>query len=339
MTIERNYSLKQLNTFGFDIKADYFATPATVEELCRILADERYRALPRLIMGSGSNLLFCSDFKGLVIQPKILGIEKTAEDTEFVYLRAGAGVVWDNLVAHAVANGWGGIENLSLIPGHVGASPVQNIGAYGAEAKDSIHRVECVLTDTCELKIFTNEECSFGYRDSVFKNEWRGKAVVTHVTYRLRKTPQLDTHYGNVEDELRNFPEISLNTVRQAIVAIRSRKLPDTAELGNAGSFFKNPVVPKTLADAIVAQDPKMTVYPVNDTQVKLPAGRLIELAGWKGKRVGSVGVHTQQALVLVSYGGGTGRDIFQLAQAIQQSIREKFDIELEMEVNAIGCV
>jgi len=333
--IEKKYSLKAHNTFGFDVSADYFAVPATVEELQKLLADERYRTLPHLILGGGSNLLFCSDFKGLVIHPQIKGIERVGEDTNFVYLRVGAGVVWDDLVAYAVENNWGGIENLSFIPGHVGASPVQNIGAYGVEAKDTIHQIECVLIATGEEKVFTNSECCFGYRDSIFKHEWR--AIVTHVTFRLHKQPQLCTHYAQVEDELKNYPDRSLATVRQAIIAIRRRKLPDPAELGNAGSFFKNPVVSKTTAERLAAYDPQMTLYPVDNEHIKLPAGRLIELAGWKGKRTGNVGVHAQQALVLVNYGGGTGSEIYQLAQAIQTSVYEKFGIALELEVTRLS--
>jgi UDP-N-acetylmuramate dehydrogenase len=244
--------------------------------------------------------------------------------------------VWDDFVAFAVQHNWGGAENLSLIPGRAGASPVQNIGAYGVEAKAIIYQVECTLIGTGERRVFSNAECAFGYRDSVFKREWKDKTVVTHVVFRLRKEPVLQIHYGPVADELKNYPELSLHTVRQAIIAIRRRKLPDPAETGNAGSFFKNPVVPEETAARIAATDPQLTTYPADNASVKLPAGRLIELAGWKGRRVGNVGVHAQQALVLVNYGGATGHDIMALAAAIQQSVYDKFGVHLEREVNVI---
>ncbi|MDR1681531.1 MAG: UDP-N-acetylmuramate dehydrogenase [Prevotellaceae bacterium] len=331
------YSLKSHNTFGFDVRTGLFAAVDTADELQALLSDARYHTMPRLVLGGGSNMVFCGDFDGLVIHPRMGGIEKQAEDAEEVYLRAGAGVVWDDFVACAVQHGWGGAENLSFIPGRVGASPVQNIGAYGVEAKAIIHQVECILTGTGERRIFSNAECAFGYRDSVFKHAWKDRAVVTHVVFRLRKRPVLQVHYSPLADELKNYPEHSLPAVRQAIIAIRRRKLPDPAETGNAGSFFKNPVVPKATAERLAAADPQLTLYPVNDASVKLPAGRLIELAGWKGRRVGNVGVHAQQALVLVHYGGGTGNEIMALAAAIRQSVYDRFGVQLEPEVNVIG--
>ncbi|MDR1405672.1 MAG: UDP-N-acetylmuramate dehydrogenase [Prevotellaceae bacterium] len=334
--VHTDYSLRQLNTFGFDVRARFFAAPETVGELGELLAGKRYAGLPQLILGGGSNTLFCDDFDGLVIHPQIAGIEKTAETGDAVYLRVGAGVVWDDFVAYAVQHHWGGVENLSFIPGHVGASPVQNIGAYGAEAKDCIRQVECILTATGDRKLFAAEECAFGYRDSIFKQAWRGRLIVTHVVFRLAKNPALRTHYGNVAEELEKFPEVTLQTLREAIIAIRRKKLPDPAMLGNAGSFFKNPVVPKKLADGITSKDPLMTAYPVSSDCVKLPAARLIEQAGWKGRRAGAVGVHAQQALVLVHYGGGTGHDILALSTKIRQSVYEKFGINLEPEVNVI---
>ncbi|MDR3351272.1 MAG: UDP-N-acetylmuramate dehydrogenase [Prevotellaceae bacterium] len=336
MTVHADYSLKKLNTFGFDVRAKFFAAPETIETLRELLSGNRYARLPQLILGGGSNMLFCADFDGLVIQPRITGIEKTAETADDVYLRVGAGVVWDDFVAYAVQHHWGGVENLSFIPGQVGASPVQNIGAYGAEAKDSIRQVECLLCATGERKVFTAEECAFGYRDSIFKQAWRGRAIVTHVVFRLAKQPVLRTHYGTIEEELKKFPEVTLQTLREAIIAIRRKKLPDPQELGSAGSFFKNPVVPKKLADELIAKDPQMAVYPVNGDYVKLPAARLIEQAGWKGKRAGAVGVHAQQALVIVHYGGGTGREALALSSLIGQSVYEKFGVQLEPEVNII---
>jgi UDP-N-acetylmuramate dehydrogenase len=337
MDVYSHYPLKQCNTFGFDVHARLFAAVNTTDDLRVLLSDNRYRAMPLLVLGGGSNIVFCDDFEGLVIHPQMTGIEKQAEDAEFVYLRAGAGVVWDDFVACAVRHNWGGVENLSLIPGHAGASPVQNIGAYGVEAKDTIHQVECMMIDTGERRVFSNAECAFGYRDSIFKREWKNKTVVTHVVFRLWKKPVLQTRYGTIAGELKNYSERSIQTVRQAIIAIRRKKLPDPAETGNAGSFFKNPVVRRETAERIAATDPQLVVYPVDDTFVKLPAGRLIELAGWKGRRMGNVGVHAQQALVLVHYGGGTGNDIVALAAAIQQSVYDKFGVRLEREVNIIA--
>ncbi|MDR0694295.1 MAG: UDP-N-acetylmuramate dehydrogenase [Prevotellaceae bacterium] len=337
MTVYPDYSLKALNTFGFDVRAKFFAAPESIKALGELLFDNRYARLPQLVLGGGSNMLFCADFDGLVIQPRITGIEKIEETADAVYLRVGAGVVWDDFVAYAVQNHWGGVENLSLIPGHVGASPVQNIGAYGMEAKNTIRQVECILTATGEQKTFTAGECAFGYRDSIFKQAWRGKAIVTHVIFRLAKHPVLRTHYGNLEEELRKYPEVTLQTLRKAIIAIRRKKLPDPQELGSAGSFFKNPIVPKKLADELTSRDPKMSAYPINVDYVKLPAARLIEQAGWKGKQIGAVGVHAKQALVIVHYGGGTGRDALALSSMIRQSVYEKFGVQLEPEVNIVG--
>ena len=336
MTVHTDYSLKQLNTFGFDVRAKFFAAPETTEALGKLLSGDRYAHLPQLVLGGGSNLLFCADFNGLVIQPRITGIEKTTETADAVCLRVGAGVAWDDFVAYAVQHHWGGVENLSFIPGHVGASPVQNIGAYGTEAKDSIRQVECILKATGERKVFTAGECAFGYRDSIFKQAWRDRLIVTHVIFRLAKHPVLRTHYGNVEEELKKFPEVTLQTLRETIIAIRRKKLPDPQTLGNAGSFFKNPVVPKKLADELMSKDPEMTAYPINDDYVKLPAGRLIEQVGWKGKRIGAVGVHDRQALVIVHYGGGTGREVLALSAMISRSVYEKFGVQLEPEVNIV---
>ena len=336
MEIRQNYSLKKYNTFGFDVLADYFAQPVSIDEIKEILSVIRAKQLPLLIVGKGSNLLFCDNFHGIVIAPQIMGIDKISEDSDSVFLKVGAGVVWDDFVQHAVNNGWGGIENLSLIPGCVGASPIQNIGAYGVEAKDTIFEVEYIEIATGEKKTISNVDCKFGYRDSVFKHELQNKVIVTHVVFRLNKKPVLYTHYGNIEEELATYSSKTIATVRDVIIAIRQKKLPDPSEIGNAGSFFKNPMVSKQQAEAILAVDEKMQIYPVDEKSVKLPAARLIELAGWKGKRVGNVGVHEQQALVLVNYGQGTGKEILDLARAIQQSVHEKFGVMLELEVNIV---
>ena len=337
MEIRQNYSLKKYNTFGFDVSADYFAQPVSIDEINEILSVIRAKQLPLLIVGKGSNLLFCDNFHGVVIAPQIMGIEKIREDSDCVFLKVGAGVVWDDFVQHAVNNGWGGIENLSLIPGCVGASPIQNIGAYGVEAKDTIFEVEYIEIATGEKKTISNVDCKFGYRDSVFKHELQNKVIVTHAVFRLNKKPVLYTHYGNIEEELATYSSKTIATVRDVIIAIRQKKLPNPSEIGNAGSFFKNPVVSKEIAEIILARDAKMSTYPVDENYVKLPAARLIELAGWKGKRVGNVGVHEQQALVLINYGNGTGKEILDLVKNIQQSVCEKFGVMLELEVNIVN--
>jgi UDP-N-acetylmuramate dehydrogenase len=338
MMVHSEYSLQAHNTFGFDVRARWFAAPGTVDALRTLLADERYKPLPLLILGGGSNLVFCDNFDGLVVQPRIMGMEQIAADAEFVYVRVGAGVVWDDFVAWTVRNHWGGAENLSFIPGHTGAAPVQNIGAYGAEAGDIIHQVVCLHAATGEPHVFSTDDCRFGYRDSAFKHEGREEMVVTQVVFRLRLHPVLQRQYGNVAEELRRYPSVSLQTMRQAIISIRRRKLPDPAVTGNAGSFFKNPLVPQALAEALLAKDPQMTTYAAPDGFVKLPAARLIEKAGWKGRRMGSVGVHEHQPLVLVNYGGATGHEIVALAEAIRQSVYEAFGVRLEREVIYIGA-
>ncbi len=329
MQIQKNYPLKAHNTFGFDVQALYYAAPATVAELKALLTDPAYTHLPKLVLGGGSNLLFRANFEGLVIHPQFNEISH-----DYTIVTAGAGVVWDELVKYCVSNDWGGLENLSGIPGTVGASPVQNIGAYGVEAKDCIERVDAIRLDTLEEISFTNEECGFGYRDSIFKQEWKGKLVITQVSFKLSFQPELRTHYGSLSEILAQYPTVGIQEVREAVLSIRQQKLPEPAEIGNAGSFFKNPTVSKEIAQKLQRNYPRLTLYPVDENSMKVPAGWLIEQCGWKGKRVGDVGVHTAQALVLVNYGGGTGEDIIQLATAIQASVQEKFNINIEMEVN-----
>jgi UDP-N-acetylmuramate dehydrogenase len=336
MPLHRNYPLKAHNTFGLDVKALCYAAPSHLEELGELLMHPSCNAMPRLVIGGGSNLLFRHDFPGLVIQPQLREWSKTAEDDNTVTLRVGAGVVWDDFVAHCVAHRWGGIENLSGIPGTVGASPVQNIGAYGVEVETVIKHVEALRIDNGQPVVFTHEACRFGYRDSVFKQAWKNRVVITHVVFELSKNPALVTHYGSMADALKAFPNAGMEQVRQVILHTRRQKLPDPAELGNAGSFFKNPTVPKAQADTLRAAYPQLPSYPVDEQQVKIPAAWLIEQCGWKGKRTGQAGVHATQALVLIHYGGGTGDEILQLAHAIQQSVRDKFGVSLDMEINVV---
>lgn len=327
-------SLKSYNTFGIDVKARHFCICHTKEEIKDLLSEFRNDSF--LIIGGGSNLLFLSDFKGVVIAPCIQGIEVVEELGQTVTIRAGSGVVWDDLVAWCVEREYSGLENLSLIPGHVGASPVQNIGAYGVEAGDSITNVEGVFIQTGEDFRLSKAECQFGYRQSIFKNEFKNRCVITSVEFQLSKSQQVTLSYGHVRSEVEKLGEINLVNIRKAIIAIRESKLPDPALTGNAGSFFKNPEVNEGLADSLKQQYNDLVIYPLQNGKVKLPAGWLIEKAGWKGFRRGAVGVHDKQALVLVNYGGATGNQILDLAHEIQASVHEKFKVSLEMEVNAI---
>ncbi len=333
-----NCSLLPYNTFGMDVKASRFVEYASVEELRGLWNAEREAVARALHIGEGSNLLFASDYEGLILHSAIKGYTVVKETEEEVEVRVGAGEVWDDFVAYTVANGWYGAENLSLIPGEVGASAVQNIGAYGVEAKDLIVSVDTFGLETGEERRFMREECRYAYRESVFKQELKGKYAVTFVTYRLKKHPVFHLEYGNIRAELeKQGCQVDLENVRRIIIAIRQAKLPDPKVLGNAGSFFMNPVVPKMQFEALLAQYPDMPHYPVDDAHVKIPAGWMIDRCGWKGKRVGHAGVHEKQALVLVNCGGATGKEVMHLAEEIVASVRERFGVTIRPEVNYIG--
>lgn len=291
---------------------------------------------PLLILGGGSNLLFTSDFDGLVLKPDLKGVRILEKEKNFVLIEASAGESWDSIVKRTVEQGWGGIENLSFIPGTVGASPVQNIGAYGVEVKDTLHSVTYIGLDDMKQHTLLPHECRFGYRQSIFKQELKGKALVTSVTFRLQMEPSLVTRYGNVGEELKKYPERSVRTVREAIIAIRSRKLPDPAVVGNAGSFFKNPVIPLNEFVLFHEKNPSAPFYEVEGKRFKIPAAWLIEACGWKGYREGDAGVHSTQPLVLVNYGKSKGNEILRLANRICESVKERFNILLEKEVNII---
>lgn len=337
MIDKTNFSLLHHNTFGMDVKTKRYVECESVDELRATLKQLSDLPLPLLTIGGGSNLLFADDYPGVILKAAIRTIEIVNETSEFVDVRCGAGVVWDDFVAYAVRNGWYGVENLSYIPGEVGASAIQNIGAYGVEVKDVIRLVETIEIATLTGRTFTNRDCCYAYRQSIFKKELRGKYVVTHVTYRLSKLPHFTLHYGNVKEELeKNGKTISLENVREVIVAIRKAKLPDPVELGNAGSFFMNPVVPIEKYQQLRELYPQMPHYPVDECSVKIPAGWLIEQAGWKGKTMGRAGVHHRQALVLVNLGGATGDEIMCLARAIVNSIHEQFGITIHPEVNFV---
>ncbi|MCU0450034.1 MAG: UDP-N-acetylmuramate dehydrogenase [Bernardetiaceae bacterium] len=331
--------LQGYNTFGLAATARYFAHADSVATLRAILASPQAQAGPLLILGGGSNLLLTADFPGLVIKIDLQGIEKTAETDHHVWVRAGAGENWHQFVMHCLDQNWAGLENLSLIPGTVGAAPMQNIGAYGVELKDTFTELEAVEIATGDLQRFDREACQFGYRESIFKHWAKGRFVITSVTFKLDKQATLHTHYGAITDTLKamQVAEPTIRTVSQAVIHIRQSKLPDPAKLGNAGSFFKNPEIPTPQFEQLQAQHPGLPGYPGQAPGfTKVAAGWLIEQCGWRGKRVGNTGAHRDQALVLVNYGGATGQEIWALAQAIQQSVRERFGIELRAEVNVV---
>ncbi len=334
--IERNVNLKSYNTFGIEAKAARFASFSSVEELVSLLTelDED----PLLILGGGSNVLFTSDFNGLILRNEIRGIEILHENENEVIVKSGSGEVWHDFVMHCVGNDIGGIENLSLIPGSVGASPMQNIGAYGVEIKDVFESLEAFHIETGEIHSFDTTACEFGYRESVFKHKLKNQYIITSVTYRLTKKHIINASYGAIETELEKM-KIDIPTIKNisdAVIFIRSSKLPDPNEIGNAGSFFKNPVVDQEVVAKIQETHGNVPNYPAPNGQVKLAAGWLIDQAGWKGKTLGSYGVHKLQALVLVNYSGCTGENILDLSTQIIEDIETKFGITLEREVNII---
>jgi UDP-N-acetylmuramate dehydrogenase len=335
--IQENVPLITYNTFHLDIKARYMADLKEISEIREFLASPYSQIRPRLILGGGSNILFTADYDGMIIRPVIKGIERTGGNKDHMLIRAGAGVNWDSFVAWCVSSDMGGIENLSLIPGTVGASPVQNIGAYGVEIRDVIHAVEAVSLDNGEMIMLSGEECRFGYRDSIFKNELRNKVIITSVTYRFKKTYEPRTDYTDLARELNIFPEVSVKTIREAVIAIRRNKLPDPDEIGNAGSFFKNPAVGAEQVSDLRKAYPGMPVYQDDKGNIKLSAAWLIDQCGWKGIRQGNTGTYQKQPLILVNHGSATGSEILDFAQKIQKSVLDRFGIRLDLEVNVAG--
>lgn len=335
--IERsNFSLKEYNTFGIDAKAQRFIEYQNTDELVSLIRSNRLQR-PYLHVGRGSNLLFTHDFEGLVLHSGIQGIECTEiAGSTSVRLRVGAGVIWDDFVAYCVDHCYYGAENLSLIPGEVGASAVQNIGAYGSEAAQIIESVETIDADNGSLKIFNREDCAYGYRQSIFKQPCMKHYFVTHVNFMLTTTPSFDITYGSLQKEIDTIGELTLKNVRQAVITIRRAKLPDPEEIGNAGSFFINPIVSHDVFDALQKQYPTMPFYELSPDQVKVPAGWLIEQSGWKGKSLGPAGVYPKQALVLVNLGGAQGSDIVRLSNQICNDVEKKFGIQIHPEVNFI---
>lgn len=338
MQILSDIELKDLTTFHIPARARHFAEVTSVDDILELQNTKVFRENKKLILGGGSNLLLTKDFDGLVVKVSIPGITLEREDMHHYYLRVEAGVVWHQFVMHCVDHGYAGVENMALIPGQTGAAPMQNIGAYGVEMKDVCTRVEAIHVDTGEVVSFTAADCDFGYRESVFKNKLKDQFIITAVHFRLNKEPRFNISYGDIKatlDEMKVF-DLNIKAVSEAVIKIRSSKLPDPAILGNAGSFFKNPTVSFEKCSELIAQYPLMPNYPQASGEVKLPAGWLIEQCGWKGKRVGNTGSHARQALVLVNYGGATGHEVYQLAMDIRQSVMDKFGVEINPEVNLI---
>ena len=328
------YSLLPYNTFGIDVSASRFLEYASVAELKEYIAQGAVTT-PFLHIGGGSNLLFTKDYDGLILHSRIGGIEVTAEDSQTVSLRVGAGVVWDDFVACCVEHGWYGAENLSLIPGEVGASAVQNIGAYGVEVKDLITAVETVNVQGYG-RVYSVEECEYAYRSSIFKRPENKSVFVTYVRFRLSKEERYTLDYGTIRQELARYPAPTLPIVRKVIIEIRESKLPDPKVMGNAGSFFMNPIVAKEKLEALQRNYPRIPYYELPDGRVKIPAGWMIDQCGWKGKSLGPAAVHDKQALVLVNRGGAKGSDIVALSDAVRASVRDKFGIDIHPEVNVI---
>lgn len=334
LNIQEHFDLSAFTTMGVAAKADYFVKVESIAELKRSLLFAEQNNLKPLVLGGGSNLLFTKDYDGLVILNALNGIEFISEST----LKVAAGENWHQLVQFCVNKQLWGIENLSLIPGSVGAAPIQNIGAYGVELKDVFESLEAYIISTGEIKTFKNSECKFGYRDSIFKNELKGKAIIVSVTLRLSTQRKENLSYSALADYLLQKGNLnpSIKDISNAVIDIRKSKLPDPKEIGNTGSFFKNPIISTGKFAELLKDYPQIPNYPISENKVKIPAGWLIEQAGWKGKKLGDAGVHTKQALVLVNYGNATGEEIWNLATQIRLSIEEKFGIELTPEVNII---
>jgi UDP-N-acetylmuramate dehydrogenase len=338
MEIKADTLLTPYNTFGIKARAKHFIRFASADDLRALFRDPALRQLPRLILGGGSNILFTGDYDGLVLKNEILGIRQVGEDDRHYFIEAGAGENWHDFVMDCIRHNRAGLENLSLIPGNVGASPMQNIGAYGVEVKDRFHELKAFNVETLEVETFDAERCEFGYRDSVFKRQYKGKYIILDVTFRLLKKAELNTSYGSISAELARMgiTNPGIADVSKAVIAIRQSKLPDPNVIGNAGSFFKNPIVSEEVFQNLVDRYPGMPHYPAPEGQRKIAAGWLIDKAGWKGFRRRNHGVHAKQALVLVNHGGASGKEIYDLSEEILTDIEKKFGIRLEREVNVV---
>ncbi|XOD69137.1 MAG: UDP-N-acetylmuramate dehydrogenase [Flavobacteriales bacterium AspAUS03] len=336
MKILENVSLKSFNTFSLEVKARYFLEINKIKDLHAIFAHPKLRLLPRLVLGGGSNVLFTKDFEGLILKINLKGREILEENNTKIIIKVSAGEIWHDLVCWAVDQGFGGLENLSLIPGTVGAAPIQNIGAYGVELKDSLVALQVYEIANGKLRDFSREDCQLGYRDSIFKNEWKDQYIILSVSLILQKKDFiLNISYGMIKKELENMhvTQPTIKTISQAVINIRKSKLADPAKIGNGGSFFKNPTVMQQYYEKLIVQYPDIISYPVSENQVKLAAGQLIEKTDWKGKRLGQIGIYEKQALVLVNYGVADGRQIYALSEKVIQDVQKKFGITLEREV------
>lgn len=338
MKIYRNYSLKDKNTFNIDVKADYFAAPKTLQELYDIISDKLLIYNELLIIGDGSNLLFIDNFKGLVLQPEFYGKQVVSENDTEVKIKASAGENWDDFVKWTVDNNYSGLENLSLIPGRVGASAVQNIGAYGVEVADMIYEVETIELSTFKTRIFTATECEFAYRHSIFKqDEYKGKYLVSAVTFTLSKKPEYKLNYGKLSDEIQKIGKLNIQNVRTAVMNIRKNKLPQPELTPNAGSFFKNPIIKYDFLSELLQKYPELVYYKIDYNTYKVAAAWLIDKLAWKNKNYTKAAVHTNQALVLINKDNASGTEILKLANEIKQSVFDTFKILLEFEVNVVG--
>ncbi|MFI1771650.1 UDP-N-acetylmuramate dehydrogenase [Thalassobellus citreus] len=337
MHIEQNISLKPYNTFGIDVTADYFVSVSSLDSLKKALSFKNHPN--KLILGGGSNMLLTKNQDALVIQLNLKGISIVSEDEDFATIKASAGENWHEFILWCLKNDFGGLENMSLIPGNVGTAPIQNIGAYGVELKDHFVSCEALSTETYKIRSFDKADCNFGYRNSIFKNEVKGKYIITSVTFKLTKrNHKLNINYGAIASQLEDsgIKTLTIQDVSKAVIAIRESKLPDPKHIGNSGSFFKNPVISKSQFDILSKNFEDIPSYIVSDDEVKVPAGWLIEKAGFKGKRFGNYGVHKKQALVLVNYGNAKGEDILNLSKLIQKTVKRLFNISIEAEVNIL---
>ena len=338
MLLQERISLKEFNTFGIEAQGRYYIRINNAQQLRKLLSYHRFNSCPRLILGGGSNVLFLKDFEGIVFHMAIEGITTIQEDREYVWVKAGAGVNWHTLVLHCIEHGYAGIENLSLIPGTVGAAPVQNIGAYGVEFSNVFSSLEALEMSSGEIRIFDSEACAFGYRESLFKSKLQGQYIILNVTLKLHKKPNFQITYSNLQSTLKSMgvQTLSIKSISDVVIHLRQRKLPDPTRLGNAGSFFKNPNITQHHFKQLKHTYPKIPGYTQAGGQVKMSAAWFIEQCSWKGQQRGKVGVHDQHALVLVNYGGGTGQAIYRLAQDIQQSVKDRFGVTLIPEVRII---
>lgn len=338
MNISSNTSLKPYNTFGINASAKYFTSVQSIENIQELLKTNEYKNNEHLILGGGSNLLITKNIDALVIKNDLKGIEIVKDTADSVFVKCAGGEVWHEFVMWCIDKNYGGLENLSLIPGCTGASPMQNIGAYGIEIKDTFYELEAIQTKTGEKRTFSKSECEFGYRESVFKRKFKNQFIITSVTFQLSKKPTFHIEYGAIKQELdaMNISDLNIKAISQAVINIRSSKLPNPKEIGNAGSFFKNPEVSGSVYENLKTHFPNIVAYPLENTNYKLAAGWLIEQSGLKGYRLGDAGVHKLQALVLVNYGNASGNEIYDLSTHVLQTVKAKFGVDLEREVNII---